>query len=72
MFDTVAGLPVHALVVHAVVVLLPLAALATAVWAFRSSDPPRVGYAVVAADAVVTALAFVARFSGEALEPTLL
>ncbi len=29
MFDTVNGLPVHPLVVHAVVVLLPLALLGT-------------------------------------------
>ena len=35
MFDTIAGLPIHALVVHGVVVLLPLMAIATLVWAFR-------------------------------------
>jgi hypothetical protein len=27
MFDTIGGLPIHALVVHAVIVLLPLASL---------------------------------------------
>ena len=32
MFDTVLGLPVHVLVVHAVVVGLPLMAVVTAVW----------------------------------------
>ena len=31
VFDTVLGLPVHALVVHGVVVLLPLMAIITAV-----------------------------------------
>lgn len=67
MFDTIAGLPVHALVVHGVVVLLPLMSLVTVVWAFLPSAPARVGYAVVAGNAVMTAMTFVARFSGEAL-----
>jgi hypothetical protein len=35
MFDTFRGLPVHALVVHAVVVLVPLAAVGTIAIAFR-------------------------------------
>ena len=39
MFDTIAGLPVHALVVHGVVVLLPLMSLVTVVWAFVPSAP---------------------------------
>ena len=43
MFDTIAGLPVHALVVHGVVVLLPLMSLVTVVWAFVPSAPARVG-----------------------------
>ncbi|WP_270888434.1 DUF2231 domain-containing protein [Pedococcus sp. 5OH_020] len=71
MFDTVLGLPVHALVVHAVVVLLPLAALATAVWAWQRRPErrtPRTGWLVVALDAGVTVLALVAKQSGEALQ----
>lgn len=67
MFDTIAGLPIHALVVHGVVVLLPLMAIATVVWAFRPEAGGRVGYAVVAGNAAVAAMTFVARFSGEAL-----
>ena len=38
MFDTIAGLPIHALVVHGVVVLLPLMAIATLV-----GLPPQAG-----------------------------
>lgn len=67
MFDTIAGLPIHALVVHGVVVLLPLMSIATLVWAFRPQAGVRVGYAVVAGNAAVAAMTFVARFSGEAL-----
>lgn len=68
MFDTVAGLPIHALVVHGVVVLLPLMSLATLVWAFLPRAGASVGYAVVAGNAAVAAMTFVARFSGEALD----
>ncbi len=68
MFDTVLGIPVHALVVHAVVVLAPLTALLLllfAVWGrFRSWSGPLT--AVVASVTVV--LSFVAKESGEALE----
>lgn len=71
MFDTVLGLPVHALVVHAVVVLLPLMALVTAVWAFRPRASRLVGRAVVAANVLVVALTFTARFSGEELQARL-
>jgi hypothetical protein len=67
VFDTIAGLPVHALVVHGVVVLLPLMYLVTVAWAFVPSAPARVGYAVVAGNALVVVMTFVARFSGEAL-----
>ena len=37
MFDTISGLPVHVLVVHAVVVLLPLMSIVTAAVAVRRS-----------------------------------
>jgi hypothetical protein len=67
VFDTVTGLPLHALTVHAVVVLLPLAALATIAVAVR---PPwrRYSLPVVVLDAVMAAVTFVAAQSGEALE----
>jgi hypothetical protein len=35
MFDTISGLPVHALVVHTVVVLLPLMSIVTVAIALR-------------------------------------
>ncbi|GAA1232232.1 hypothetical protein GCM10009633_01590 [Janibacter melonis] len=68
MLDTVAGLPVHVLVIHAVVVLAPLAALAAAAYAlvprWRSALTwPTLSLAVVSALSAV-----VAASSGEALE----
>lgn len=68
MFDTIAGLPLHVLVVHAVVVLLPLMALVTLYWAWRPQFPARAGWMVVAADALVAVLTLVAKESGESLQ----
>jgi len=68
VFDTVFGLPVHVLVVHAVVVLLPLMSVATLAWAFTPRLGPAVGWTLVAGTAVTTALAFVAKASGETLQ----
>ena len=71
MFDTILGLPVHVLVVHAVVVLGPVAGLAAVAYAVR---PPwrralQVPLAVVAVLAAVAAT--VAAESGEALQARL-
>ena len=68
MFDTIAGLPVHVLVIHAVVVLTPIAAILALGYAARPQWRralrwPTVGLAVVSA-----ASAFVAAESGENLE----
>jgi uncharacterized membrane protein len=68
VFDLVNGIPLHPLVVHAVVVLLPLAILGTiAVAAYRpwraTYGPLVVGFAAVAAILVP-----VATSSGESLE----
>ena len=68
MFDLINGLPVHALVVHAVVVLLPLACLGTIAIAVRPAWRERYGVLVVGCAAVATALIPVATSSGEALE----
>ncbi|HEX8970635.1 DUF2231 domain-containing protein [Oryzihumus sp.] len=68
MFDTVFGLPVHVLVVHAVVVLLPLMALVTMVIAFVPRWRARVAWLVVAADVAMVVVTVVARQSGEALQ----
>ena len=66
-FDTIFGLPVHALVVHAVVVFVPLAALGTIAVAAVPRWDRRYGLFVVAAALVAAGSAFVAKESGEAL-----
>jgi uncharacterized membrane protein len=68
MFDLVNGLPVHPLVVHAVVVLLPAAVLGTVAIAVRPTWRQRYGTLVLGVTAVATALIPVATSSGEALE----
>lgn len=68
MFDLVNGIPVHPLVVHAIVVLLPLAVLGTIAIAVRPGWRLKYGHLVVAAAAVATVLTPVATSSGEELE----
>lgn len=68
VFDLINGVPIHPLVVHAVVVLLPLAVLGTIAIVVRPAWRLRYGPLVVAAAAVATALMPVATSSGEALE----
>lgn len=68
MFDLFNGLPVHALVVHGVTVLVPLAVLGTIAIAVRPVWRTRYGHLVVAVSAVGTALIPIATQSGEALE----
>lgn len=71
MFDTVLGLPVHALVVHGVVVLLPLMAVITAVVACIPRWRVHAAWPVAVVDAGLVAMTFVARQSGEALQTRL-
>lgn len=68
MFDLINGIPVHPLVVHAVVVLLPLAMLGTIAIAVRPCWRVTYGPIVVATAAVAAILCPVATSSGEALE----
>ncbi|MFG1649348.1 DUF2231 domain-containing protein [Micromonospora sp. NPDC049275] len=68
MPDTVNGLPLHPLVVHAVVVLLPLAAIGVAALAVRPSWRGRYGWLVVLIAALATAAIPLATSSGEGLE----
>jgi len=68
MFNEFNGLPVHPLVVHAVVVLLPAAVLGTIAIAMRPEWRRRHGTLVVGVAAVATALIPVATSSGESLE----
>jgi uncharacterized membrane protein len=67
LLDTVAGLPVHPLVVHAAVVLVPLAALGAILMAFWRSFSRRFGVIVVIAAGVAAGASFIARGSGEQL-----
>lgn len=62
--DTVFGLPTHVLIVHATVVLLPVAAIGAIVLVLRRSLIHRLGLAVVVVAAAGTAAAWVSRFSG--------
>jgi hypothetical protein len=66
--EFVTGLPVHALVVHFVVVLLPLAVLGAVVVALWPAARKRYGWLVVAVAAVGTALVQVAVDSGDNLK----
>ncbi|GEP39318.1 hypothetical protein NPS01_29810 [Nocardioides psychrotolerans] len=68
MFDLINGIPLHPLVVHAVVVLLPLAMLGTIAIAVRPRWRATYGPLVVGAALVATILCPVATSSGEALE----
>ena len=67
LLDTVAGLPVHPLVVHAAVVLVPLAALGAILMAFWRSFSRRFGVIVVITAGVGAVASFVAKESGEQL-----
>ncbi|WP_457208852.1 DUF2231 domain-containing protein [Nocardioides sp. P5_C9_2] len=68
MFDLVNGIPVHPLVVHAIVVLLPLATLGTIAIALRPRWRRPYGPLVVGSALVATVLCPVATSSGESLE----
>lgn len=68
MFDLINGLPIHPLVVHAVVVLLPLSVIGTIAIAVRPSWRRAYGWLVLGAAAAGTVLIPVATSSGEDLE----
>jgi uncharacterized membrane protein len=68
MPETVGGIPLHPLVVHAVVVLIPLAALGVIATAIVPRWRSRFGILVVGAAAVATAMVPVATQTGELLE----
>lgn len=68
MPESVNGLPLHPLVVHAIVVLLPLAALGVIALAVRPAWRGRFGPLVIAVTAVATGAIPLATESGENLE----
>ena len=67
MFDTIAGLPVHPLVVHAVVVGIPVMSLVTVAMAVRRPPQPWL-WLVVAANVGLLALTAVTKEAGQELE----
>ncbi|MEU4570542.1 DUF2231 domain-containing protein [Micromonospora sp. NPDC023956] len=68
MFEKVAGLPGHVLVVHAVVVFVPLLALLAVGYGVLPRWRDRLGWAVTALAVVTPVVAWVATESGEAFE----
>lgn len=64
------GLPLHPLVVHAVVVLVPLSALAGIIISAWTAARKRYGWLTVAFAAAAAASTFVAQEAGEALAAT--
>lgn len=66
-FDLILGIPVHPLVVHAVVVLVPLAATGLIVMALWPKFSRQYGWLVLLAAAGGAVSSFVAKEAGEAL-----
>ncbi|WP_250003291.1 DUF2231 domain-containing protein [Actinoplanes sp. M2I2] len=67
MFDQINGLPVHALVLHAAVVFVPLLVLAAVVYALVPRWRPRMGWALGILAIAAPASTFVAMASGNEL-----
>ena len=67
MFDQINGLPVHALVLHAAVVFVPLLALVAVVYAVMPRWRAKVGWAAILLAVAAPATAGVAMLSGEEL-----
>lgn len=68
MFDYIFGLPMHALVIHAVVVLVPLSALCAIAYVVRPAWRRLLRWPTAAGALISGVSAFVAAESGEALQ----
>jgi preprotein translocase subunit SecG len=66
VFDEFLGVPLHPLVVHAPVVLVPIGAVLAVVLALRADWRGRVGWWMPSAVLVLVGMLFVAKESGEA------
>lgn len=66
--DTIFGLPAHPLIIHAVTVFLPLAAVGAVVIAVSPTWRERIGWIVVGITGLGALAAWLAQESGEALE----
>jgi fucose 4-O-acetylase-like acetyltransferase len=67
VFDQINGLPVHALVVHAAVVFVPLLALGAIAYALVPRWRAKIGWAVIALAVIAPICTLVSRLSGEKL-----
>lgn len=67
VFDLVMGLPVHPLIVHLAVVLIPLAAIAAIVMAVKPGISRKYGAVIIGITVVGQLSSIVAKLSGEAL-----
>jgi hypothetical protein len=72
VFDQINGLPVHALVLHAAVIFVPLLAVGAIAYAIIPRFRPRLGWAVALLGIAAPASTFVAMESGEKLYDRLL
>ena len=70
-FDLIFGLPVHPLVVHSAVVLVPLVAIAALVMSYLPSFSRRYGKLVIIFAVIAQVSLFVAKQSGESFEDRL-
>ena len=68
MFDTITGLPVHPLVIHAVVVGIPVMAILTILVAVRKNLREKYSWWVAGANFLLFLVTLVAKESGEALQ----
>jgi uncharacterized membrane protein len=67
LFDQIHGLPVHALVLHAAVVFVPLLALGAVVYAVVGSWRSRIAWAVALLAVITPITTLVAKLSGQEL-----
>ena len=70
-FDLILGLPVHPLVVHGAVVLVPLVAIAALVMSYLPSFSRRYGKLVIIFGVIAQISLFIAKQSGESFEERL-
>ena len=70
-FDLIFGLPVHPLVVHSAVVLVPLVAIAALVMSYLPSFSRRYGKLVIIFAVIAQVSLFIAKQSGESFEDRL-
>ena len=71
IFGSVAGLPLHPLVIHAAIVLIPLAAISALVMSYLPSFSRRYGKVTLVIALFAQASLFLAKLTGEAFEEIL-